>query len=49
MGATRIEIGTSHLSIPSNSEYSIPQLKMMLKQVESIIGIIITPDIWENL
>jgi hypothetical protein len=37
------------LSIPSNSEYSIPQLKMMLKQVESIIGIIITPDIWENL
>jgi hypothetical protein len=37
------------LSIPSNSEYSIPQLKMMLKQVESIIGITITPDIWENL
>jgi len=44
MGATRIETGT-----PSNSEYSIPQLKMMLKQVESIIGITITPGYWENL
>jgi hypothetical protein len=37
------------LSIPSNSEYSIPQLKMMLKQVESIIGITITADFWESL
>ena len=37
------------LTIPSNSEYSIPQLKMMLKQVESIIGITITPDFWESL
>lgn len=37
------------LTIPSNSEYSISQLKMMLKQVESIIGITITADFWENL
>ena len=37
------------LSIPSNSEYSIPQLKMMLKEVESIIGTKITLDFWKSL
>jgi len=41
--------GHHRLSIPLNSEYSVPQLKMMLKEVESIIGKIITPDWWNRL
>lgn len=34
------------LSIPSNTEYSIPQLRMMIREVEEIIGKEITADEW---
>jgi hypothetical protein len=37
------------LSIPSNSEYSVPQLHMMLNEVEGILGRAITADEWNNL
>lgn len=37
------------LTIPSNVEYSVPQLRMMLKEVEEIIGRGITADEWERL
>lgn len=37
------------LTIPSNKEYSIPQLRMMLKEVEDIIKRQITPEEWNNL
>ena len=37
------------LSIPSNSEYSVPQLKMMISEVESIIDRPISTDEWNNL
>jgi hypothetical protein len=37
------------LTIPSNVEYSVPQLRMMLKEVEEIIGREITADEWERL
>lgn len=37
------------LSIPSNKEYSIPQLRMMMREVERIIGREILPDEWESL
>ncbi len=37
------------LGIPSNPEYSIPQLKMMIKEVESIIDRHIISDEWNNL
>jgi hypothetical protein len=37
------------LAIPSNREYSIPQLKIMLKEVKSIIGRNIVADEWNNL
>ncbi|RLD58884.1 MAG: type II toxin-antitoxin system HicA family toxin [Bacteroidetes bacterium] len=37
------------LSIPSNSEYSIPQLRMMLREIESIMNQPVSPDIWNNL
>jgi hypothetical protein len=37
------------LTIPSNTEYSIPQLKMMLKEVSSIIERYLIADEWNNL
>lgn len=37
------------LAIPSNKEFSIPQLKMMIKEVEKIIERPITPDEWQQL
>ena len=37
------------LSIPSNTEYSIPQLRMMIREVEEIIGKEITADEWNCL
>jgi hypothetical protein len=37
------------LAIPSNEEYSIPQLRMMIREVESIVGRNIELGDWENL
>jgi predicted RNA binding protein YcfA (HicA-like mRNA interferase family) len=37
------------LTIPSNKEYSVPQLRMMLREVEGIIERQITADEWNNL
>ena len=37
------------LSIPSNREYSIPQLRMMLHEVESIVGRKVSDREWNNL
>jgi len=37
------------LSIPSNMEYSIPQLRMMINEVNSIIKRDIQADEWNNL
>ena len=37
------------LTIPSNVEYSVPQLKMMLREVSEIIGREIGLDEWNNL
>jgi len=37
------------LSVPSNAEYSVPQLKMMIKEVESIIDHSLSTDEWSNL
>lgn len=39
----------NRLSVPSNLEYSTPQLKMMMNEVESIIGRRVTADEWNNL
>jgi len=36
------------LTIPSNSEYSVPQLKMMIKEVENIMSREITIDEWNE-
>lgn len=37
------------LAIPSNKEYSIPQLKMMLNEVEKIIELDINSEHWNSL
>ena len=37
------------LTVPSNSEYSVPQLRMMLNEVEGILGRAITPGGWNKL
>jgi len=37
------------LTIPSNREYSVPQLRMMLREVGRIVGREILLDKWESL
>lgn len=37
------------LCIPSNSEYSVPQLKMMISEVKEIISAQVSLDEWEKL
>jgi hypothetical protein len=39
----------SRLAIPSNTEYSLPQLRMMLEEVEAIINRKITVEEWARL
>lgn len=41
--------GQNRLTIPSNSEYSVPQLRMMLREVEEIIERKITVEEWNKL
>jgi hypothetical protein len=37
------------LTIPNNSEFSIPQFKMLLKQIEKILGREISLEEWQRL
>lgn len=37
------------LAIPSNAEYAVPQLRMMLQEVARIMGRTITVDEWSRL
>ena len=41
--------GTYTLAVPSNSEYSTPQLKMLLHEVEEGIGRKVAVDEWDAL
>ena len=41
--------GSNVLTIPSNEEYSVPQLKMMMKELENITGRKITLEEWVEL
>ena len=36
-------------SIPSNAEYSVPQLRMLIREIESIVEFEITLDFWNGL
>lgn len=40
--------GDHRLTIPTNREYSIPQLRMMLREVEAIVGRKITDEEWNR-
>lgn len=42
-------LGNHRLTVPSNSEYSVPQLRMMLREAAEIIGREMTADEWNNL
>jgi len=37
------------MAIPSNDEYSVPQLRMMIREVEGIVGYRIASDEWNKL
>ncbi len=41
--------GQKRQTIPSNSDYSLPQLKMLLRQVEAVLGRKVTADEWDLL
>ena len=41
--------GSRRLTIPSNAEYSVPQLRMMIREVQQIIGREIGADEWRDL
>ena len=42
-------LGQHRLTIPTNIEYSVPQLRMMLREVSEILGRKITSDEWAAL
>ena len=37
------------LTIPSNQEYSVPQLRMMIRELENILGRSVTVEEWNGL
>jgi len=37
------------LAVPSNQEYSVPQLKFMLEEVEAIAGRKVSLEEWDRL
>jgi hypothetical protein len=41
--------GQHRQTIPANSEFSVPQIRMLLRQVESILGRRISLDQWDSL
>ena len=41
--------GEARLTLPSNEEYPVPQLRMMIRQVEAILDCEISPEEWSKL
>jgi hypothetical protein len=41
--------GQHRQTIPTNVEYSVPQIRMLLRQVESIIAHPVSHDEWDSL
>jgi len=39
----------NRMAIPSNTEYSMPQLRMMIREVEGILNRDITVNEWDEL
>lgn len=44
-----IVFGSYRLTIPSNAEYSVPQLRMMIREVEDILNRKISVNEWNKL
>ena len=44
-----VVFGTQRLAIPSNDEYSVPQLRMFLREVELILGRAVGLNDWNSL
>lgn len=42
-------LGSHRLTVPSNPEYSVPQLRMMLREAEEILGRPISLEEWNKL
>ena len=42
-------LGQHRQTIPTNSEYSVPQVRMLIRQVESILGRPVSLDEWDSL
>ena len=42
-------LSQKRLAIPSNSEYSVPQLRMIIREVEAMMRREVTSDEWNNL
>jgi hypothetical protein len=41
--------GQHRQTIPTNSEYSVPQIRMLVRQVESILERTVSLDEWDSL
>lgn len=37
------------LAIPSNDEYSVPQLRFMVREIEALLGRVVSADEWQRL
>jgi len=44
-----VVFGQKRLAIPSNPEYSIPQLRMLIREAEAVLGRNITLEEWSSL
>lgn len=42
-------LGQHRQTIPTNSEFSVPQVRMLVRQIESILGRSVSLDEWESL
>ena len=42
-------LGHHRQTIPTNSEYSVPQVRMLVRQIESILERPVTLDEWNSL
>ena len=47
--ASVYDVRAASATIPSNVEYSVPQLRMMVREVEQILGREISADEWDTL
>ena len=44
-----LTLGQHRQTIPSNSEYSVPQIKMLVRQVETIVSRRVSIEEWDTL